>query len=482
MLLAVSLIVSMSMTTVSGADMPTDPIGGKPPAGAKASVKDLDYQVKYQRAFEAVVWAIPAVSIYGFVKSFGKLNVKDNTIMAFSEPARANAEVLTANNVTPYIIAYTDLRNGPAVLEIPAVSDKASLYGQVVDHWQVTIANVGPSGIDKGKGGKILLTPPGYKGKVPAGYLEVKSPSFRVNFGFRSIPGKNSNVKKAYEYSQTLKMYYLSELPNPKPTKFIDPTNMRWETLPVYDETYFEDIHAIFSIENSYPRDKVMMGMLASLGIEKGKPYNPDAKTKKAMRQAAIDAYFYMKELFLDVNPAELWWKDRQWRYALYSDPNGGFSWENDELLDIDNRAAHPYSWGTYFPNKMPKKPATAYLATSTYKGGKQMEAGKTYSLTIPANMPVKQFWALIVYDFDTMAFIYTKEGREGLSSKQLADMKKNSDGSVTLYFGPKAPKGLDSNWIPTSGKRPFPIVRFYSPTDDFYNKTFKMPDVELVK
>ena len=80
------------------------------------------------------------------------------------------------------------------------------------------------------------------------------------------------------------------------------------------------------------------------------------------------------------------------------------------------------------------------------------------------------------------MAFIYTKEGRVGLSSKQLADMKKDSDGSVTLYFGPKAPKGLDSNWIPTSGKRPFPLVRFYGPTDDFYNKTFKMPDVKLVK
>jgi len=246
-----ALIVSMSMPTAGAADMPTDPIGGKPPAGSKASVKDLDYQVKYQRAFEAVIWAIPSVSIYGFVKGMNKLGVKDNTIMAFSETATPYAEILTANNVTPYIVAYTDLRKGPAVIEIPAVSDKASLYGQIVDHWQVTIANVGPSGLDKGKGGKILLTPPGFTGKIPDGYIEVKSPSYRVNFAFRSIPGKNSNIHKAHEYAKTLKMYYLSELPNPKPTKFADPSSKRWETLPVYDETYFEDVHAIFSVEHS---------------------------------------------------------------------------------------------------------------------------------------------------------------------------------------------------------------------------------------
>ena len=60
--------------------------------------------------------------------------------------------------------------------------------------------------------------------------------------------------------------------------------------------------------------------------------------------------------------------------------------------------------------------------------------------------------------------------------------LKKNEDGSVTLYFGPKAPKGLDNNWIPTAGKWPFPVIRFYGATDTFFDKTFKMPDVELVK
>lgn len=142
--------------------LPTDPIGGKPPAGSKASVKDLDYQVKYQRAFDAVLWSKPAVNIYAYWHAAADWDAGPNTIIAWSKPARPYLEAVTGNNQTPYILSQTDLSKGPVVLEVPAATDKAVLYGQVVDHWQLSIADVGPSGLDKGKGGKILFTPPGY--------------------------------------------------------------------------------------------------------------------------------------------------------------------------------------------------------------------------------------------------------------------------------------------------------------------------------
>ncbi len=480
--LTATAVTTLTSASAQSSNMPTEPVGGQPPAGSKPSVKDLDYQVKYHRAFEAVIWGIPAVAIYGYEKGLRKLGAEPNTIGAFSGPATAYFETPTANNVTPYISAFTDLRKGPVVVELPPASEEASLYGQIVDHWQITIADVGPSGLDEGKGGKILLTPPGYDEKVPDGYIEVKSPSYRLGFGLRSIPGPDSTPERAYAYSKTLKMYYLSELPNPQPTKFIDPRDKRYETLVPYDETYFEDLHAIFSIESSYPRDKVMMGMLASLGIEKGKDYNPDEKTKKAMRQAAIDAFHYMRGMYLEVKPEELFWEDLQWRYGAFTDANRGFSWETDDLIDIDSRATHVYSWGTYVPNEMPERPATVYLTATKDKNGNALQAGKTYSLTFPAAMPVEQFWSLTLYDFETMAFIYNKEGVQGLSSYDVEKMKRNEDGGVTLYFGPKAPKGLDSNWVPTAGKRPFPIVRYYSPTEAFWDKSVRISDVELVK
>ncbi len=483
--LAAFLFLSASPTwgqSGSTADMPDDPLGGKPPVGSSPSVKDLDYQVKYQRAFEVVLWSMPAVSQYGFFRAAYGVGAENNTILAWSKPMTPYGELLTANSVTPYTNSLTDLRKGPVVVDVPKATDKASLFGQIVDHWFTTIANVGPSGVDKGKGAKILLTPPGYKDKIPDGYVEVKSPSYRINFAFRSIPTPKGTNADAVALSRQIKMYKLSDLPNPKPTKFLDPGDKRFSSLPRYDERWFEDLYDIFSVENADPRDAVMMGMLSSLGIEKGKPYKPDETTKKAMRQGAIDAYYYMQQRFRTPDPKEMWWPDRQWRNAFYSDPNGGFTWETANMLDYDNRAIHPWFSATYYPNKVAKRPSTMYLITGKDIDGKLFEAGKTYALNVPADVPVKQFWSLSVYDMDTWAFIYTPELRTGLSSRDASKMKKGADGSVTLYFGPKAPDGLESNWIPTAGKTPYLMFRFYGPKDAFYDKSFKLEDVKMVK
>src|SRR5215813_2446115 len=173
---------------VAGPGQPGEPLGGQPPAGSKPSVEDFDYQVKYHRAFEAVLWNMPAIAIYSFRRAaFDDLGAKDNDIIAYSAPATPKLEAITANSTTPYIAAYTDLRKGPVVLEVPAASADGSLYGQVVDAWQFTIADVGPSGLDKGKGGKYLFTPPGYKEAIPAGYLHVASPNYRIAFALRSV-------------------------------------------------------------------------------------------------------------------------------------------------------------------------------------------------------------------------------------------------------------------------------------------------------
>src|SRR5262249_54037033 len=153
------------------------------------------YQIKYQRAFEAVLWNMPAVAIYSFRRSaFNDLGARDNDIIAYSAPATPKLEALTANSTTPYIAAYTDLRKGPVVLEVPAAGVEGSLYGQVVDAWQFTIADVGPSGLDGGKGGKLLFTPPDYKGTPPKGYIHVASPNFRIAFAFRSVPAPGKTV------------------------------------------------------------------------------------------------------------------------------------------------------------------------------------------------------------------------------------------------------------------------------------------------
>ena len=459
----------------------TDPLGGQPPRGATCSIKDFDYQIKYQRAFEAVLWNMPAIAIYSFRRAaFTDLGLKDNDIIAYSTTATPRLEAITANSTTPYIAAYTDLRKGPVVLEIPTAGPDGSLYGQVVDAWQFTIADVGPIGLDKGKGGKMLFTPPDFKGTVPPHYIHVSSPNYRIALAFRSVPAPGKTTADAYQYAKRLRMYYLSEAAHPPQQKFVDPSDQRYPTLPFYDERHFEDMHAIMSVEPVREHDKVMMGMLLSLGIEKGKPFDPDETTRRALRQAAIDAWFYLQHWYDNFPAGKLYWPDRHYGALLQADANRTFTFIYDDCVDLIHRAAE-YFWCTYMPKVLSDSPATQYLMAVADKNGKLLEAGKTYKIDVPKDMPVKQFWALTVYDRATMSFIYSDSERTTLSSYDVGKMKKNPDGGVTIYVGPQAPSGYEANWIPTSGKRPLPAMRLYGPTEDINNKTFKLDDFELV-
>jgi hypothetical protein len=479
-----SLALVAVLITASGAAAkePMAPLGGEPPAGSVSSVRDFDYQIKYQRAFEAVLWNMPAVAIYSFRRAgMEQLGLKDNDLIVYSAPATPKLEAITANSTTPYISAFTDLRKGPVVVEIPPAGPDGSVYGQVVDAWQLTIADVGPSGIDKGRGGKLLFTPPGYQGAIPEGYIPVMSSNYRIAFAFRSVPGAGKSVEDAYHYAKKLRMYYLSDAAHPPEQRYVDPIGERYSTLPFYDERHFEDMWAIMSVEPVNAQDKVMMGMLSSLGIEKGKPFNPDANAKKAMRQASIDAWFYLQEWFDNIPKDKLYWPDRHYASLLMTDANKRFSFVYDDRIDLIGRAAE-YFWCTYMPKELSDSPATQYMMAMADKDGKLLKAGKLYKLEVPAHMPVKEFWALTVYDRATMAFIYSKSNRTTLSSYDLGKMMRNADGGVTIYVGPQAPAGQESNWIPTAEKRPLPAMRFYGGTDELNNKTFKLPDFELVR
>jgi hypothetical protein len=467
--------------TPAWAQVNMEPIGGQPLAGAKASIADFDYQIKYHRAFEAMLWSMSALAIYSLRRAaFDDLGMKDNDIITYSAPATPMLEAITANSVTPYIAAYTDLRQGPVVLEVPAAGPDGSLYGQVVDAWQFTIADVGPSGLDKGQGGKFLFTPPGYADAVPAGYIHVASPNYRIAFAFRSVPAPGKTVADAYRYSQKLRMYFLAQAGSPPPQRFVDPAHQRYPTLPFYDERAFDDMHAVVSVEPVQEQDKVMMGMLTSLGIEQGKAFTPDDTARRAMRQAAIDAWFYIQSWY-DHYPSDvLYWPDRHYASLLQTDSNKSFTFVYEDRIDLLRRAVE-YAWCTYMPKLLSPTPATQYMVALADKNGRLLEGGKLYKVDVPADMPVKQFWALTVYDRATFAFIYSASDRTTLSSYELGSMKKNADGTTTLYVGPTAPQGLDANWIPTSGKRPMPLIRFYGPTDAFNDKSFKMPDFEEV-
>ncbi|MDY6781364.1 MAG: DUF1254 domain-containing protein [Cyanobacteriota bacterium] len=463
-----------------------EPWNGQPPEGSVCSIEDYDYHIKYQCAFQVSLWAMPATSIYKFrASAFDDIGAKDNDILTWSGTAGPNLEGLTVNSSTPYIAAYTDLQRGPVILEVPATGEDGSLYGQVVDAWQFTIADVGPSGVDKGKAAKYLFTPPGYDTtKIPDidQYIHVPSPSYRIALAFRSIVVEGKTTEDAYNYAHRLRMYYLDDAGNPPEQKFIDPLEMRYASLIPYDEKQFEDIHAIFSVEPLRGKDKVMRGMLKVLGSERGKPFEPDETAIRAMRQAAIDVWFYLQNCFDTIPQEDMYWPDRHYLSLMMTDARRKFEYEYRDRIDIIPRAMQ-FMWCTYVPEKLSHSPATQYLCAMADNNGQLLKAGKTYKIDVPADVPVEQFWALTVYDRATFAFIYVPNKRTTLSTYDLEQMEINPDGSIPIIVGPKAPEGMEGNWIDTAGKRPMPMFRFYGPQEALNDqKTFKMPDFELVE
>jgi hypothetical protein len=459
----------------------TEPIGGQPPLGTTASVPSFEEQIAYQRAFEATVWAMPALGIYRLREGFmTALGMDDNDIAAFSGPLKQKMEAITPNTVTPYILAFSDLSDGPVVLEIPARTEKSSLYGQVTDHWQITIADVGPAGIDKGEGGKYLFLPPGYDAEAPSGYIPIQSTGNRIGFAFRSVRGPGATNEDAYAYTKLLRMYPLSVADNPPEQRFVDGRDIVVSSLPRYGIETLQDIKAIFEIEPVLERDKVMMGMLQSLGIEKGKPFEPDEKLAVAMERGARDAYFYMQGLVDKMHAANLYWPDRHWSLVMQPDDKRGFAFVNEDAVRIDARAA-AWHFFTFYPAVMSDQVGTVYLAPTADSEGRPLAAGKNYRLRVPADMPAKQFWSLTLYDHATWSFIINPLGRSGLSSLDTEQLQVNDDGSVDIYFGPDEPAGHASNWLPTQGKRPYVWLRLYGPDTAFWDKSFVMSDFELL-
>jgi hypothetical protein len=437
--------------------------------------KDWEYRIVLQRGIEAMVWAVPAVSMLNYRKAYFGLGGGYNTVYWLSAPPTALQEALTPNNQTPYAIVLLNTMDGPKVLDIPPATNRTAIFGSAVDIWQVPVADIGPAGADQGKGGRYLFLPPGYEGDVPEGFFVVPMETYNIFVPLRNIPLGDATFAEAAEYSKQVNAYPLSEAESPPRGQYIDQSNRHLPTLPVFDLSIFDDIATLIEEEPLLERDKVMGGMLASLGIEKGKPFAPEGKVKEALEQAVMDGHAYLEYTFETPGYSmEAYWPDRQWM-SIMAPSTEGFVFDEGDCLLLDDRAAVFY-WATFLPRRLGK--ASAYLLLLRDAEGELLSGKGQYKLRVPNDVPARDFWSVIAYGKETKAFIYNDQDKVGLSSYDKASMKVNDDDSVDVYFGESAPAGLESNWIPTAGEDFFLLFRFYGPEKAYFDKTFKLPDM----
>ena len=406
------------------------------------SVDDLARRIIERRAVEAAIWGIPAVSMAGVRKSLAGIGADFNQVVYFSQPLEARHEFLTANNQTPYVMTVLDLRRGPVVVDVPPASSKVALFGSAIDSWQVPLVDLGPSGDDAGKGGKYLFLPPGYTGSRPDGHIVIASPTNFVHAALRPIILGQGTLADGVTYSQTLKVYPLAEAANPPPTRYVDAYPKPWKTLPVYDLTYFRDLAAVVNDEPPQERDAVMLGLLASIGIEKGKPFNPTGEDARAFERAVQQAYAEMQDLLHDARQGA--------RSALAGPPVDGNTPYSEAGLHVRGRwqiaggRTRRRLW-TFCDVATEEAGRRQRLSHMLRDGaGKLLSGQSSYRLRVPADTPARDFWSVIVYSMKTKSMIPNPQNRGGLSSYDKSKLAMNADGSADLYFGPTAPAGKE--------------------------------------
>jgi len=389
------------------------------------TVDDIDYKIMVQRATQAAIWGMPAAGMGGDV----------NDVIYVSKPFVSRHGFLTANNVTPYAWGSLSTVDGPLVVEVPPANDKVGYFGTIVNTWDVPLIDVGTTGHDKGKGAKYLILPPGYKGEVPNGYVPVQSDSINQGFSFRPVMKDGATFDDTTAYAKQLKIYYLKDVATPPLTRHIDAYPKKYGSLPTYDLSFFQDIYDVISREPVRPQDKAMMGLLAEIGIEKGKPFDPTPDQKRAMLEGIKLAYASMQSYFTTEGKAMLpWWKDKNWYMWNFAEgqAEAGFPYVDDEKILIDQRAGGSYFWITYLPKNLGG--GTFYLTGLKDSDGNFYDGKSTYRLRVPKDTPAKDFWSVIVYSMATKGFVEGVD-RVGISSRDKDTLKFNNDGSVDVYF-----------------------------------------------
>ncbi|WP_198651608.1 DUF1254 domain-containing protein [Dyella sp. C11] len=469
--LAAALVVGLAQNPVHAE--------GAQPTHTSMSPEELTQRNIERRAVDAFVWGMPAVNFQLMLDAFVGLGGGPNQVIFWSRPLNWKNQTLTPNPDTIYFTPFYDTRNGPVVLEIPPAGE-GNITGSIDDGWQNPLEDVGPAGLDKGKGGKYLILPPGFKGTVPQGYFPLHSATYQGYAILRSNlkSGSDADIASAVAYGKRIKFYPLpSSGAVPGDTHFVDAYDKPYDSTIPYDSRFFDALNRFVQVEPWIERDKAMIDPLKSLGIEKGKAGDALAANKATFDKAGPEA----KALI------ELWTE-----HAFVPPFNEGTHW----ALPVP--ATFPGDMASNFadPNRYPIDARAVgyalayfsakhlgagqfYLVTIKDNAGNLLSGASTYRLHVPANPPVKLYWSVTAYDHDTHALI--KDVRWASRGSNTPGLVKNADGSVDIYFSPSAPAGKESNWVPTDAHGKFELLfRLYGPEKPFFDKVWKLPDLEL--
>jgi hypothetical protein len=443
------------------------------------TVQKVYDNLAFQRGVEAFLAAMPGGSAEAFRQGLASIGVNDNQSVAlFEDLMDSKSLFLTGNTESIYGLAWVDLKDGPLVFEVPP-----NVLGFIDDHWFQYVADFGRVGPDKGKGGKYLLLPPGYKGEAPKGYFVFRSKTYGNLLFWRGFVKDGSTRPAVEQIKKFAKVYRLQDAGKAPPMKFVNASGRVFNTIGANTYKFYEDIDRIVQHEPNDGFSPQVLGQLAALGIEKGKKFNPDERMKKILTEAAAvgnatartlvfkypdkDAYYY---------PGSAWFTGFV---------GGSYQFQSQPGVSDTDAMVHFIYYATGITPAMAFKlvgQGSQYAAAVTDSNGQRLDGSKTYKLHLPPNIPARDFWSFTVYDNQSRSMLQTDQPYPSIGNDRKG-VVANADGSVDVWFGPSAPQGHESNWVQTvPGKGWNVVMRLYGPEEAWFNKTWRPGEIEPVR
>lgn len=441
---------------------------------AEFSSEQLVDRAIHRRAVEAAVWGMAAVN-YEIMRSVMAPKAEIE-FLYWSRLLDWRNQTLTPNPDLIYYMAFLDPgRDGPIVLDIPPGTEDHVLNGSLCNIWQVPLEDVGRFGADEGRGARYLILPPGHEGEVPDGYVVLWSDTMRVYALLRSVLPERSQeaLDAGLDYCRRIRIYPLGQAGDPPETPRRDLQGELVDTRVPYDIRFWEALDRVVQAEPWLSRDRPFAEMLRTLGIERGRPFTPDEHRVELLESAVQEAHAWIRHVYED-DPA--YTEGSRWFFPA------GRDFVEGQATNFTNGEVYPYTdravvYHMAFIGLKRLGAGQFYLVAVRDHDGEPLRSERTYSLRVPADVPVSQYWSVTMYDGEDHTFI---RGNERYSvSSQTPGLVIDDDGTVEVHFGPRFHPGLEANTVETGDSTTFELMfRFYGVGSEVMAKQWQLPDV----